>query len=114
MKQVADSITVEEMSEMARQMYGDLVKAVVDIDKETLVVDMEMHADGEEFLLKLGSDQKNLWGINFYPAHFGQEGFLEFDSMINIRPSQNNRSRDVEEENTRTKIREIISKIVKK
>lgn len=107
MKQV-DNISVKELSKMATNMYGNLVKGVVDIKKKTLVVDAEMHADGEQLLLEQGSSQNDLWGINLYPNKFGSEDFIEFDSMINIRPSQNNMSRGVENETIRNQIIEIV------
>ena len=98
----------EELKQMAAATFGDLVKAVVDIERELVAVDAELHSDLEALLLENGSEQKNLWGINLYPEMAGAE-FLEFDSLINIRPSQDNRSRGVENEETRKKIAEIIT-----
>jgi len=112
MKLVEQSITNDELKEMSTKMFDGLVKAVVDIDKEIMVVDAEMHADQEDYLLQLGSEQKNLWGINFYPEQIGTENYIEFDSMINLRPSQNNRSRDVENQEIREKIIAIVEKLV--
>jgi len=114
MKLVQDKISNEELKEMSEKMFDGLVKAVVDIEKEIMVVDAEMHADQEEFLLQQGSDQKDLWGINFYPDEVGSEDWLEFDSMINLRPSQNNRSRSVESEEIREKIISVVEKLVEK
>ena len=114
MKLVEEKISNEELKEMSEKMFDGLVKAVVDIEKEIMVVDAEMHADQEEFLLQNGSEQKDLWGINFYPEEAGSEDWLEFDSMINLRPSQNNRSRSVESEETRNKIIEVVEKLVEK
>ena len=112
MKLVEQSITNDELKEMSTKMFDGLVKAVVDIDKKIMVVDAEMHADQEDYLLQLGSEQKNLWGINFYPEQIGTENYIEFDSMINLRPSQNNRSRDVENQEIREKIIAIVEKLV--
>lgn len=112
MKQVS-SITVAELQEMAQKMYGEFVKAVVDIRQKRLVIDAEMHVDEEQFLLEKGSKQADLWGINLYPQKFGTDAFIEFDSMINIRPSQQNRSRGVENEDIRGQIRTIVGEIVK-
>lgn len=95
-------------------MYGGLVKGVVDVGKELLVLDAEMHADEEQYLLEHGSQQEDLWGINLYPDKFGSDDFIEFDSLINIRPRQRNMSRGVEDEELRKKITSIIEKIVKK
>lgn len=106
MKQVK-KITVDELNEMAKKMFGSLVKAVVDIEKEILVIDAEMHADEEKLLIENGSKQENCWGINLYPENQGDD-FIEFDSMINLRPSQNNRTRGVEDEKIRKKIIQIV------
>ena len=94
---------------MAEKMYGTLVKADVDISKSILLVDMEMHADGEAHLLENGSKQSDLWGINLHPDKFGSDNFIEFDSMINIRPRQNNPSRDVLDEGVRRQIQGIVA-----
>lgn len=111
MKEVK-SIGIAELEEMAENMFGDLVKAVVDIDKRTMVVDAGLHADEEQLLLETGSKQANLWGINLYPESFGDDDFVEFDSMINIRPAQGNRSRSVEDEGLQALIVEIVAEIV--
>ena len=108
MKQI-DSINIKELINMAHEMYGNLIKAVVDIENKLLVVNIEMHVDGEQFLLENGSKQKDIWGINLYPEKFGTNEFIEFDSMINIRPSQNNISRNIEDK----KIRQLILDLIK-
>lgn len=111
MKQVA-KISVNELVEMAEKMYGNLVKGVVDIERKILVVDAEMHVDEEQYLLENGSKQSSLWGINFHPHKFGTDDFVEFDSMINIRPRAHNMSRSVEDIQIQEKIRKIIGDIV--
>ena len=111
MKQV-DTISVSELSTMAERMYGDLVKAVVDLARGLLVVDAELHVDEEQYLLEIGSRQRDLWGINLHPAKYGTADFIEFDSMVNIRPSQNNLSRGVEDPATRQQVIELISRMV--
>lgn len=107
-----DKISVSELKSMSEKMYGSLVKAVVDIKNKSIVVDAEMHVDIEQFLLEKGSVQEDLWGINLYPGKFKTDGFIEFDSMINIRPRQNNRSRTVEDENIKQQIRDIVAGVV--
>lgn len=94
-------------------MFGEFVKAVVDVEQNIMVVEAELHADQESFLLEQGSKQKNLWGINFYVNKSGGE-FIEFDSMINIRPWQNNGSRVVDDPKIRKKIIEIVNLLVVK
>ena len=112
MKLVDQSITNGELKELSVRMFDGLVKAVVDIDREIMVVDAELHADQEEYLLQLGSVQTSLWGINIYPGEVGTENWIEFDSMINLRPAQENRSRGVENPQLREKIKAVVDKLV--
>ena len=102
-------ITKEELSELAENFYGDMIKGVVDVEQEFLALDAELHSDLEGMLLREGSQQDALWGINLY-LEADEEDFLEFDSLINIRPRQGNRSRDVENKEIREKIRAIVDK----
>ena len=85
------TLSFEDLKQMAGRLFGDMVKAVVDVDRELLAVDAELHADLEAGLLEDGSQQKSLWGIN-------------------LRPSQGNRSRSVEDEAIRKKIIAIVKK----
>jgi len=114
MKQIKDSISTNELKEMSKKMFGGLVKAVVDIKREIIMVDAAMHADEEKGLLEDGSAQVDLWGINFYPDLYDSEDFVEFDSMINIRPNQGNRSRGVDDTAIQQKILNIVSRLVTK
>lgn len=111
---VEKNITLKEIGEISQKMFGNLVKAVVDIEKGIMAVDAELHSDEEALLLEKGSRQENLWGINIYPEFFGKDDFIEFDSMINLRPSQNNRSRGVGDSGIRKKILEITNKLISK
>ena len=112
MKEVK-TITIGELKDMAQKMYGGIfVKAVVDVKEERVVIDAEMHVDEEAYLLENGSKQADLWGINLYPDRFGQDDFIEYDSMVNIRPSQNNNSRTVEDSTIRQNIKSIINNII--
>src|SRR4030042_6305592 len=96
---IKNTISLEQLQRMAKGRFGDMVKAVVDIKKEIIVVDAELHADQEAFLIKSGSQQADLWGINIYPD-LSRDERIEFDSMINGRPSQDNMSRVVEDVKT--------------
>jgi len=113
MKIIQDKITLKELKGMAKEKFGNLVKAVVDVEKEIMAIDAPMHADQEAELLRKGSKQRNLWGINLYPEKTGRE-FIEFDSIINLRPSQKNRSRGVDDPEIRRKIINIVNKLVEK
>jgi Protein of unknown function (DUF5674) len=100
-----------ELTEMSAAMFGDLVKAVVDVRREVVAVDAEMHSDEEAILLERGSSQEDPWGINLYPALQGGD-FVEFDSVINLRPSRGNRTRGVEDGAVRQRILAIVERIV--
>lgn len=108
---IKDSLKFQDLRRMAEQMFGDMVKAVVDVDRQLIAVDAELHSDLEALLLEDGSQQKNLWGINLYPDMKEKE-FVEFDSMVNIRPSQGNRSRGVEDEAIRKMIVALVGKTI--
>ncbi len=112
MKIVDMSITLDELKAMARDRFGDLVKAVVDTARGAMAIDGELHADEEALLLEQGSRQADLWGINIYPELSGIDR-IEFDSMINIRPSQGNRSREVDDPVIKEKIFQIVARLVK-
>ncbi len=112
MRIVEENISIDELKKMASKMFGNLVKAVVDVEEGKLVVDAELHSDQEAYLLEQGSKQENLWGINIY-TELPREERIEFDSMINLRPSQGNYSRGVENEEIQNKILDIVnSKII--
>lgn len=113
MKIVSGKIAVEELKKMAADGFGNLVKAVVDIDKQIMAVDAELHADEEAALLETGSKQEHLWGINIYPE-MPESEWIEFDSMINLRPSQGNRTRGIDNAEVRQKIVDIVTERVKK
>ncbi|MDP3791320.1 MAG: DUF5674 family protein [Candidatus Omnitrophota bacterium] len=109
MEIVDKKITINELKKTAANTFGDLVKAVVDVDRELIALDAELHSDLEALLIEDGSKQKSLWGINLYPELKG-DGFIEFDSLINIRPSVPNRSRGVENEEMQKRIILIVAK----
>jgi hypothetical protein len=114
MKIVKDKIEIAELKEMSEKMFGNLVKAMVDIEKEIIAVDAPMHADLLEFLMEQeNSEPINLWGINIYPEKSGDD-FIEFDSIMNLKPAQGNKSRGIEDEKIREKIIKIVDKLVKK
>lgn len=105
-------INRDELKRIAEEKFGDMVKAVVDIDRKIMAIGGDLHADEEAMLLENGSSQSDLWGINLYPNN-KEEEFIEFDSMINLRPRQNNRSRNVEDEELRKQIIEVVNLLTK-
>ncbi len=109
---IVQKISVKKLEEMAQKMDGNLVKADVDIVKKVFIVDMPMHFEGEQMLLKQGSKQKDLWGINLFPAKYGTHEFIMYESMINIKVHDNNRSMTVQSDEIRAKIKSIVEEIV--
>jgi len=108
---VTESISTQQLRETGEELFGDMVKAVVDVEKGVMAIGAELHADEEAFLLERNSRQENLWGINLYTDR-GLPDMVEFDSMINIRPRQNNRSRGVEDEALRERIIKLVRRLV--
>ena len=109
---VDQPISRNKLKQIAKQGFGDMVKAVVDIEKELMVLGGDLHADEEAWLLDQGSKQENLWGINIYHELDGPD-MIEYDSMINIKPNLGNRTCGVDDENIRIKIKEIIANLIK-
>jgi Protein of unknown function (DUF5674) len=109
---VRTSVTLTHLQKLAEEGFGDLVKAVVDIDQGAMAIGGGMHADEEAVMLDLGSRQRDLWGINLYPEQFGATGWIEFDSMINLRPGQGNRTRSVDAVDIREHIVAIVGRLV--
>jgi hypothetical protein len=102
-------ITAADLKSMAEKMFGNLVKVVVDVRLRKMAVDAELHSDEESLLIEAGSRQQDLWGINVYPdIERKSPDFIEFDSMINLRPSQGNKSRGVDDAGTREKIIAVV------
>jgi hypothetical protein len=112
MKIIDSTLSLGDLKTMARNRFGNLVKAVVDVEREIMAVDGELHSDEEALLLENGSLQRNLWGINIYPE-LEENDWIEFDSIINIRPSQGNRSRGVDDPALKEKVIKIVLNLVK-
>lgn len=108
---VREPVSRSFLDEVARERFGDMVKVVVDCARGIMAIGGELHADGEQALLDDGSRQEDLWGINLYPGTGGDD-WLEYDSMINVRPAQGNRSRSVEDAATCARIRAIVDRLV--
>ncbi len=104
-------MSLDDVRRLAGELFGDFVKAVVDVRQGSMAIGAELHADAEALLIEQGSRQADLWGINIYPDRSPEER-VEFDSMINVRPAQRNRSRWVEDEATRRQIQQIVGRLL--
>ncbi|MBI5728384.1 MAG: hypothetical protein HY984_01370 [Candidatus Magasanikbacteria bacterium] len=108
---ITNPITKIELDSVAIEHFGDMVKAVVDVKKKIMAIGGDLHADEEKLLLEKDSVQPNLWGINIYP-NASTDQRIEFDSMINLRPRQNNRSRSVEDALIRQQIIDVVNGLI--
>jgi hypothetical protein len=106
---INERITNDKLLAFLGQPFPEMVKFVVDVDREVIGLGGEFHADAEAILLDQGSKQEHLWGGNLYFDKKGKRQ-VEFSAMINIRPSAGNRSMLVEDE----RIQELMNQVVKK
>ena len=115
MRRVTESepISLDDVRTLAARRFGDMIKGVVDLKRGILLLDADLHADQEASLLADGSNQGDLWGVNLYPDAAGDD-WLEFDSMINLRPSIGNRSRGVDDPATRAAIADLVARVVRR
>lgn len=109
---IKQPIRLSELKVIAEAGFGDLVKIVVDVQKEIMAIGGELHTDLETALMeKEGSLRSDTWGINIYPDKTGED-FIEFDSMINLKPSLGNRTRNVSNPEIQDKIKNIVKKFI--
>ncbi len=111
-KIVEEPIDIKELGKIGEEGFGDMVKGVVDIEKGIMAIGGELHSDEEAILLSSGSKQENLWGINLYPQKKDEE-LIEFDSVINLKPAQGNRSRGIENPQIQKRVKEIVERFIK-
>lgn len=111
-KIIQEPITLTELRMIGSQTFDNFIKAVVDVQKGIMAVGGALHADEERLLLEQGSRQEDVWGINLYPDKSGDER-IEFNSMINLRPSSGNASRGVESEEMRQKITATVERLIR-
>lgn len=108
-KIIDKKITESELREIAKDFYGDMVKGVVDIEREIIVMGGEYHIDANVILIENGSKQQDIWGFNWYFDKIGDER-IEYVSLINIRPAQGNKTMEVQNISLRDKMKTIILK----
>jgi hypothetical protein len=110
---ITDSITIDEVKELAKLWYGEMIKGVVDIERDIIALGGEFHRDANDVLIENGSKQSDVWGFNVWLSK-SKKDWLEYNSLINIRPAQNNRLMDIEDDVLRDKMRVIIERIIKR
>lgn len=96
---------------LLERFFEDMVKYVVDVEREMVAVGGQLHADAEALLLEEGSRQEALWGANYFPG-LGADACIEFTSLINVRPAQGNRSMEIQDEQVRAHVRDLTFRLI--
>ncbi len=114
MKILDKQISVDELMQIENERYFDyMMKAVVDIKRQLIAVNAELHADLETLLREQGSEEKYLYGINIL-----DDGEIEYDSLINITRNRDagfpRGGRTVMDENARNEIEKIVELWIRK
>lgn len=107
-KIIRTPIPQKELIELARAGYGDMVKAVADLERKLLALGGAYHSEANQKLIDDGSLQPNVWGFNIYPENMKEER-LQFTSLINIRPSVGNRTLEIKDERIKERIANIVN-----
>jgi|SRR3989344_3862738 len=109
---IKEPITKDELKKIAQERFGDLAKGAIDIEQSIMALGGELHIDEAVKLHEeCQSKSEDMWGINLYPDKSGDD-MIEFDSMINLKPSLGNRTRSVESFEIQEKIKKIVGKLI--
>ena len=101
-----EPVVKDELRRLVTDGFGDMVKYVVDVERERIALGGQLHADAEALLLDDGSRHEDLWGANYYPG-VEPEHCIEFTSLINIRPAQSNPSMELLDAALRDRVRRL-------
>ena len=104
---IRQQATPEQMRDMLETLVS-YIKIAVDVELGILAGGGELHVDCEQTLLRLDSQQANIWGADWYP--FQQK--VGYESIINIRPSANNRSMEIQDMMLRYRIHQIVKSLL--
>ena len=110
-KIIKEPVSLEEIKILAREIYGEMVKGVVDIERGVIALGGEWHMDANTVLISDGSMQQNVWGFNIHVEERGDSA-IKFVSLINIRPAQGSRGMEIQDEELRSKIRTIVERLI--
>ncbi|MCI0439769.1 MAG: DUF5674 family protein [Chloroflexi bacterium] len=97
----------EELAGMLDTL-GLYIKLAVDVRRGVAAGGGALHADCEALLLEDGSRQEDVWGADWVPET--QE--VRYEALINIRPSQDNRSMTIQDPALRDRIAEIVRRLL--
>lgn len=87
-----------------RDQFDVYIKTVIDIDRKICSAGCNRHFDSEQIFLEDGSKQSNLWGGGIDL----ETKTIDFKSFINIRPSDNNTSNEVQNDGIRKEFEKLM------
>lgn len=108
---IKKKISKDELARIVKENYGTMAKVDVDIKKEILAIGGEWHSEGDELLNQDGSSREDVWGIDFYPWKSSAER-IEYNSLINIKPSVGHKKMEIQDNEIKQKISNIIEKLL--
>ena len=108
---IREPITLDVLEELAGIYHRRIVKGVADLERGIIALGGEWHIDANNVLCGDGSNQQNLWGFNVKPQERGHKA-IQYNSLINIRPAQGNRSMDVLDEKIQNDIRILVGRLI--
>lgn len=110
-KIVRQTISRRELEEITKEWFGDIVKGAVDTKRRVLALGGELHSDAVGVLFEDGSQTADVWGFNIY-IDLPDGKNLEFNSLMNIKPSLGNRSMEIEDKQIVGEIKKIINDLI--
>ena len=111
MRIISSRTSLSSIKSECNHFFTTLVKGVADVERRIIALDAEMHSDLEQLLLEDGSTQEDLWGFNIL-FDTAIENALEYTSLINIRPMQNNSSMEILDPGLRELIKSITWELI--
>ncbi len=108
---IEKKVSRDRLLQFAEAHFKTMIKYVADIELGIIAAGGELQADAEKLLLEHGSSQENLWGANLYPFKDADERH-EYTSFINIRPSQENYSMEIEGELIRNSVKQLAESLL--
>ncbi len=109
MRIVREPLKADEIQALAKETFGDMIKVVVDLDREILAAGGALHSDSEELLLDDGSEQDDLWGANYFPGKASGKR-VEYTSLINQHHPSNKTSQTIADPAVRERVSAIITR----
>jgi hypothetical protein len=109
---VRKKITNRALRKFLDNPFSEMVKCVVDIEQNIVALGGELHVDAEQLLLEEGSCQADLWGANIYPDAPPADR-IDYTALMNIRPSQDNRTMEIQDKTVRDRMKAVIKKLIK-